>query len=339
MSIEEELKAAFERQEAVVPEAAPVRARIDLAWVRVKRRRAKRRALGAAAAALLAGATVPVVTTSWHGGQPVSQESLIGVTGNQPTPIPGPIDVLLIGSDRQVGATTERANTVMLLHVPADRSAVWMVSLPRDGLVDVPGRGRRQLDATLALGGPELTRATVSTLTGIEPVATVTADVTAVQTVTDEAGGVTMCLDQAIPAQQGRKGLAGGCQLIDGDDVASVLLGQAGLKRASIDRDRNNQLFLRALATKLVAGGITTPDMLSRVKAATGGNLRVEGNAVDALLAVTGIRRLIGLGEPVFTSTAEGEVVDSAQWKGLYQALRDDQVAEWAAANPSFVIR
>ncbi|MFI1992568.1 LCP family protein [Actinoplanes sp. NPDC020271] len=334
--IEDELRAAFERQEAVVPEAAPVRARIDFAWVRLKRRRAKRRALGAAAAVLLAGAVVPVVSTTWvdlHASALEGQADLIKTEA----PISGPIDVLLIGSDRRADTTTERANTVMLLHVPADRSAVYMLSLPRDGLVDVPGKGRQKLDAALALGGPGLIRSTVAKLTGVEPGATVTVDITAAEAVTDEVGGVTMCLDQAIPAQQGRKGLARGCQHIDGDDVAAVLLGRDGLKRASLDRDRNNQLFLRALATKLVADGMS-PALISRVLSAGGDDhVRVDGIAIDALLAVREIRTLIGLGEPVFHSTADGEIVDSAEWKSLYQALREDQLARWVAANPRFV--
>jgi LCP family protein required for cell wall assembly len=342
MTVEEDLRAAFERQEAVVPEAAPVRARIDVAWVRVKRRRAKRRALGAAAAVLLAGAAVPVVTTTWwHGGQPdlIQAEALSGTAA----PVSSdPIDVLLIGTDRRAGSKTARADTIMLLHLPADRSAGWMVSLPRGGLVDVPGEGRRQLAVTPALGGVKLTVKTVTALTGVALDAAVVVDYPAWHAVTEEVGGVPLCLDQAIPAQGGRTGLPAGCRTIDGDEATALLQGQAGLRRFSIDRDRNAQRFVAALATKLAAdSSFRSLTRIHQLMAAAGSGLQIDGDLPVLLRAVAQQEKpeLIGLGAPVFTSRNDGEVVDNAQWKSLYQAIRDDQLASWAAANPSYVTR
>ncbi|WP_436524920.1 LCP family protein [Actinoplanes sp. HUAS TT8] len=344
--VEEELRAAFERQEASVPDAASVRGRIDFAWVRVRRRRARRRALGAAAAVLLAGAAVPVVSTSWwHGGQPVAQDSLIGGPASVAPPaaaLAGPVDVLLIGSDHRVGSATERADTIMLLHVPADRAAAWMVSLPRDGLVDVPGHGEQKLTTALALGGPKLIGATVTKLTGVTLDATVTVDLAALSAVADEVDGVRMCLDQAIPAQSGRKALAAGCQRIDGDDVAPLLQGQQGLKRFSLDRDRNNQRFLRALAAKVIFDGSgVSPATVNRLLVAAGDGVRLDGDAVGLLrvIATLGSPDLIGIGEPVFNSRNDGEIVDSPAWLGLYRAIRDDDLARWSAANPTYVDR
>ncbi len=343
-NIEEELRAAFERQEAVVPEAGSVRSRIDLAWVGVKRRRAKRRAFGAAAAVVLVAAAVPVVTTfAWHGGQPGQEDTVVANSATSAPPLvtdAAPIDVLLIGGDHRAGAKTPRADTIVLLHLPADRSAGWMVSLPRSGLVDVPGKGRQKLATTLALGGEQLTARTVEALTGVDLDAAVVVDYAAWRGITRAVGGIDMCLDQAIPPQDGRAGLAEGCQRIDGDDVSPLLQGQAGLKQASIDRDRNAQRFLAALAKKLAADGTaTSPVRINQLLAAAGGGLVYDGNMPMLLRAAAQLKtsELIGLGEPVFTSTADGEIVDSAQWKSLYQAIRDDRLAKWAAANPSFV--
>ncbi len=334
--IEEELRAAFERQEALVPDAAPMRDRIDFAWVRVKRRRAKRRVIGAAVAVLLAGVAVPVVSTSWwHGGQPVPA---IG-TADMQTPVTGPVDVLLLGTD---GTAARRAETIMLLHVPADRGSAWMISLPRDGLVEIPAHGRRKLSASLALGGPELARATVAKLTGIDLDATVTIDLAALSAVTDEVGGVTVCLDQAISPQAGRKGLAAGCQRIEGDDVPPLLQGQDGLKRLALDRDQNNRRFLRALATRVRTDSSTADPVRFRQLVDAGRRgVRIDSDAIDLLGVVAKLRKadLVGVGQPTANGKDDGEVVDDAPWLSLYKAIRDDQLRSWADANPSSIDR
>ena len=50
--------------------------------------------------------------------------------------ITGPLDLLLLGSDNHVSwddPKNRHADTVMIVHVPADRSRVYLVSLPRFG--------------------------------------------------------------------------------------------------------------------------------------------------------------------------------------------------------------
>ncbi|GIF11629.1 LCP family protein [Actinoplanes teichomyceticus] len=347
--VEEELRAAFARHEALTPAVGPVRDRIDFAWVRVRRRRAKRRVIGAAAAVLLAGAALPVVSASWrHGGQPeVSDAAVLSGQSAAAAPVTGPVDVLLIGSDRRVGSATALADTVMLLHVPADRGAAWMVSFPRDGLVTIPGRGTIRLNASLALGGPDLVAKTVTTLTGVKPDATVTVDFTALRAVTEAVGGVRMCLEQAIPAGFGRRGFAAGCQPIDGDDVTALLRARYGLERGAYDRDRINQQFLRALADRVTAGG-AVPDAstMQRLLAQAKDGIRVDGDMTRLLQVVEalGSPRLAGISEQTFHSQVtddhwQGERIYPTVGKELYQAIRDDKLAAWAAANPDYVSR
>ncbi|WIM96654.1 LCP family protein [Actinoplanes oblitus] len=342
--VEEELRAAFERHEALVPDAAPVRDRIDFAWVRVKRRRAKQRVIGAAAAVLLAGAALPVVSSGWgHRGSPAGE--VAPMVDAATAPITGPVDVLLIGSDRPVTEEVARADTVMLLHVPADRSAAWMISFPRDGAVDIPGFGTDKLNYALSYGGPALVRETVARLTGIEPDATVTVDFSALSAVTDAVGGVRMCLSQAIDPAFGRAGFARGCQQIDGSEVAPLLRARIGLRHGTYDRDQNAQAFLRALATK-VSGGNGTPDPagLPRLLDAAKSGIRVDGN-VTGLLAVAGALgkpKLIGIRETTFHPAGDAKYRESiypAVGDSLYQAIRDDRLAAWAVANPKYVAR
>jgi hypothetical protein len=153
---------------------------------------------------------------------------------------------------------------------------------------------------------------------------------------------VRVCLGQAIPAQGGRKALPKGCQQIEGDDVTALLQGQEGLWQFSLDRERNHQRFLTAMAMKLAAEDpIGSPARIARLRTAAGRGLRIDGDPMTLLRTAGQLKNpeLIGLTEPLFNSRNDGEIIDSAEWKSLYQAIRDDQVAKWAAANPSYLTK
>ena len=55
------------------------------------------------------------------------------------TTIEGPLNILLLGMDeRAKQEDTIRTDTMIIAHVPANHDAIYLVSLPRDWLVDVP---------------------------------------------------------------------------------------------------------------------------------------------------------------------------------------------------------
>ena len=79
---------------------------------------------------------------------------------------------LIVGSDKRQeeaindGTEGERADTLMLLQVPQS-GAPALVSLPRDSWVEIPGYGEDKINASYAIGGPELLVETVENLTGM----------------------------------------------------------------------------------------------------------------------------------------------------------------------------
>ncbi|TGJ97909.1 LytR family transcriptional regulator [Actinotalea fermentans ATCC 43279 = JCM 9966 = DSM 3133] len=83
-------------------------------------------------------------------------------------PLPdGPVNVLLIGTDsREATDLTGNADTIMLVHVPADRSNVYLVSLTRDMWVPIPGLGEGKINAAFSRGGTETLSRTVSDILG-----------------------------------------------------------------------------------------------------------------------------------------------------------------------------
>ncbi|WP_328464192.1 LCP family protein [Actinoplanes sp. NBC_00393] len=332
-TIEEELRAAFERHETLTPATAPVRAEIDFAWGRAKRRRTWRRAAGAAAAVLFAGAAVPAVQAGRHGDR----------AAVAPAAMSGSLDVLLLGSDHRSGraADNRRADTLMLLHLSADRRKAFMVSLPRDGAVQVDGHPGAKLSHTLHLGGPELTREVVEDLSGVEVDATVTVDFRALRAVTEAVGGVPVCVRQGIPAQGGRKEIKPGCQDIGADDVGPLLQGRYRLKSGPYDRDRNNRAFLRALAEKVISQG----SELSRLQALLGAakdGVDIDGDTLALLRVAAALDKpeVIGIGAPTFSTIDKRQMSEEIYPEvgpSLFAAIRDDRLAEWAAANPGYV--
>ena len=106
-------------------------------------------------------------------------------------------NILLLGSDTR-GATGknladirgERSDTMMVVHVPADRKNLFVMSILRDSWVEVPGHGPAKINAALSWGGVPLAVQTVENLLGtrIDHVAVV--DFSGFKQVTDALGGV-----------------------------------------------------------------------------------------------------------------------------------------------------
>jgi LCP family protein required for cell wall assembly len=339
-TLEEEVRAAFARHEDQTPAAGPVRAKIEIAAVRAKRRRTFRRLAGVAAAVLLAGAAVPTVLQQW---QPEAYTTPLGDLSGAPA---GPLDVLLLGSDSRLSAADpkdRRADTVMLVHVPADRSRTYVVSLPRDGAVKLPDGRSAKLSSILPDGGPKLAEQVVSDLTGVDFDATVTVDLQALRAVTEAVGGVEMCLAEEIVSLHNGKRYPRGCQQIGADDITPVLRARYGLAHGAYDRDRNAQRFLRALAEKLSAQGtLTDPVRLGKLLAAARTGIEIDGDGTG-LLRVAGSlasAEVVGLGSPTFNTAGDGRELPFPEvGPSLYAALRDDALADWATANPTYVLK
>ena len=97
-----------------------------------------------------------------------------------------PLNILLLGADHgQVGQSVAEdledgkwtpgqhlSDTIMVLHIPADRKSVQLVSIPRDTWVTIDGYpadgGHGKINAAFSYGGPELAYKTVEQLTGLK---------------------------------------------------------------------------------------------------------------------------------------------------------------------------
>jgi LCP family protein required for cell wall assembly len=82
----------------------------------------------------------------------VTQANLLGPTtphqqliGNS---INGPINMLIVGVD----ASGARTDSIIIAHIPASHDRVYLISLPRDTKVNVPGGGTNKINSTFGGG-------------------------------------------------------------------------------------------------------------------------------------------------------------------------------------------
>src|SRR6185437_9099672 len=69
--------------------------------------------------------------------------------------------------DTGMKAGQGRTDAIMLLHIAGDRRSATVVSIPRDSWVDIPGQGKKKINAAYAIGGPALLVRTIEQLTQI----------------------------------------------------------------------------------------------------------------------------------------------------------------------------
>src|SRR3954447_13075121 len=77
--------------------------------------------------------------------------------------------ILLIGSDHRAAAAKSdaRSDTMMLVRLSPQATAVTVLSVPRDLKVTIPGKGTAKLNAAYAWGGVPLTVKTLHQVLGI----------------------------------------------------------------------------------------------------------------------------------------------------------------------------
>ncbi|MFD0271657.1 LCP family protein [Streptomyces sp. NPDC127106] len=195
----------------------------------------------------------------------------------RPTAIAGGSrNILLIGSDSRSGSEnarygrdggTERSDTVILLHLPADRRSATAVSIPRDLMTDVPSclrsDGSRtveqfaQFNWAFQWGGAACTIRTVEKLTGIRIDHHMVVDFGGFKKMVDAVGGVEVCLKQPMNDPEARLRLPAGRQTLRGEQALGFVRARYSMGDGSdTERMERQQQFLGALVKKVQSNGV-----------------------------------------------------------------------------------
>ena len=140
-----------------------------------------------------------------------------------------------------------RADTILLLRIEAGNEAA-LLSIPRDTLVEIPGRsGEDKINHAYAYGQAALLRRTVEQFTGLTVDYCVGLNYRAFVDIVDLLGGVEFAVDRVITAYGLR--LEKGLQRLDGR-AAFAVVNTRDDPWGDLDRIRRQQRFIRAVLEK-----------------------------------------------------------------------------------------
>lgn len=184
---------------------------------------------------------------------------------------------LIAGSDRRDGDAVAddgtqgvRTDTIMLLH-KAPNGTEYLVSLPRDTLVEIPGHGRYKLNASYAFGGAPLLVETVEEFTGLTIDHYVEIGFDGVQNVVDAVGHVNLCIDQDVDDERSGLRMTEGCHDVGGEQALAFVRARYFDPTADLGRQQRQQQFVGALMDRVSSPGVLL-NPVSQVRLAGAGS-------------------------------------------------------------------
>lgn len=182
----------------------------------------------------------------------------------------GDLREMLASGEWQAGAF--RSDTIMVLHLPEDRSAATLVSIPRDSWVPVEGYGQQKINAAFSYGGPSLLLQTVEEVTDARMDHVMVVDWDGFRGITETLGGVTV---------DGRE--------MGPDEALRYVRERKSLPRGDFDRVERQRGFLLGVLREARAGRVlANPVTLTRLVDDLGDFVSVDAGLTN--------RRMIDLG-------------------------------------------
>ncbi|HVN66729.1 MAG TPA: LCP family protein [Candidatus Sulfotelmatobacter sp.] len=105
-------------------------------------------------------------------------------------------NILVLGLDS--GADIHRSDTIMVLHINPEKKTAGVVSIPRDTLVTIPGRGLDKVNHAFAYGGADLSRKTIEDFLGISIPYYILVDLNGITRLIDDIGGVDVDVEKRM---------------------------------------------------------------------------------------------------------------------------------------------
>lgn len=220
-----------------------------------------------------------------------------GVVTSQPVATDS-TNILLLGSDARSGAeaqhiTGARADTIMVLHIPKDGSAAYLISVMRDTWVNIPGFGSAKVNAALNYGGVALQVATIEQLLGVKMDHVVEIDFQGFKALVDTLGGVTVNVPLAFSA--GGYTWNQGPTTMDGTEALRFVRERYVFADGDYQRVRNQRAFIRGVYNELRAdGALSSASKLLEVIQSVNGYLTVDSGLSASAM--------VGIAQPVLSN-------------------------------------
>lgn len=199
----------------------------------------------------------------------------------RPAPVPtkegeteAPLNFVLMGSDTR-GNERGRSDVLQLLHIPGDRSGAYLMSIPRDTWVDIPGRGKAKINAAYSFGGAGLTIETMEALLDVPMDHTVIIDFEGFVRVIDALGGVTV--NNRHASSSGGFNFPEGEIELTGDSALQYVRERKNLPAGDFSRGERQRDVVMAVVKKIAsAGTLADPGKFRDVVTTLGPNFTVD---------------------------------------------------------------
>ncbi|MEQ4300130.1 LCP family protein [Plantactinospora sp. B6F1] len=260
-------------------------------------------------------------------------------------------NILILGSDTRdpSNADGSRSDTIILAHLPADRSSAQLVSIPRDTWVHVPrskdgkhGGRDAKINAAYAWGGIPLMVQTVEKFTGVRVDHVAIVDFSGFKEIVDALGGIQLTVEQSFTSTHsllptGRREFKKGPQVMDGAQALDYARERYAFKDGDFARIRHQQQVIRAILDKAASGGtLANPAKLNSFIRASADAVSVD-KTLSLLDMGMELRHLRSGNLSFITSPTKGtgEVGNESvvfaktdEAKRFYDAVRRDAVPE-----------
>lgn len=208
----------------------------------------------------------------------------------------GRVNILLAGNsaDDPGHGGAELTDSIMVLSVDTTQNSAFVVSVPRDLWVNVPGYGYEKINAAYTQGGMDQLQTVVENSLGLQINYSTLVNYTAFKQAVDAVGGIDVTIASSDPrgiydpniaaADNGPLILANGVQHLDGQTALNLARARNdptpagvrgyGLPNGDFDRSANQRLMLVALAKKVQTSGVlANPVKISQLMDAFGNNV------------------------------------------------------------------
>ncbi|WP_078854089.1 LCP family protein [Streptomyces sp. NRRL F-5135] len=211
------------------------------------------------------------------------------IGGGRPVNLsPGSKNIVVVGSDSRDGAnsaygkglSTMQSDTLMVLHLSADRKWATVVSLPRDSWVDIPSCDRGdgttsdphhfKINESFAIGGTSgevagaaaCTIKTVEQNTGLRIDHFMSVDFQGFKGMVNALDGIEVCPEEPINDKKASLDLAAGCQTVRDEEALGYVRTRYSTGDGSdLGRIGRQQEFMEALAAK-AQQRLSSPDAM-----------------------------------------------------------------------------
>lgn len=267
---------------------------------------------------------------------------------------------LLLGSDsRSQDPTTgdgsgvdnftpgaQRTDTIMLVHIDKARQKAYVVSIPRDSWVAVPGHGMAKVNAAYSYGASPLLIQTLEKLTDIRVDHLAIIDFQGFEGMTKALGGVDVTVRQTTTDPRSHRTFPAGVNHLEGQAALDFVRQRYGLPHGDLDRVQRQQSFIKALVAKSASTGtLSNPLRLNELLKTVSDSVSVDDTMSNGAMrslafSLRGLRSsditfmtapVAGLGR-----SSDGQSIvrlDTAACDQLWKAIRSDAMAAYVAQH------